>query len=290
MKGPSTLTVGEALTLSTRFLAEKGSPSARLDAQILIAHTLGIRRLDLYLSPERPLSESERDCLRKMLARRGQMEPVAYITGQREFFGLMFKVTADVLIPRPETETVVDAAMAVLAACGADAPKAADIGTGSGAIACTIATRMPDVKICAGDISGRAIAVARENADLLGVSGQINFVESDLFESTAFAGPFDLIVSNPPYIATTEDDMVDESAKRFEPRAALFSGTDGTDCTFRLIDGAFSRLKDGGVLLIEIGSPAQQARVAQKLLEKFNEINEVKDPAGITRGLMAVRT
>lgn len=290
MKGPSTLTVGEALTLSTRFLAEKGSPSARLDSQILTAHVLGIRRLDLYLSPERPLSECERDALRQTLVRRGRMEPVAYITGQKEFFGLMFRVTPDVLIPRPETETIVDAALTRLAACAAGQPLVADIGTGSGAIACAIAGRIPEVRIIAGDISVPALSVARENAALLGVADQIEFHESDLFESPAFAGPFDMIVSNPPYIAETEDEMVDESARRFEPVSALFSGRDGTDCTFRLIDGAASRLKDGGTLIFEIGTPAQQALVAKKLLDNYSKITEVKDPSGIVRGLMAIRT
>jgi release factor glutamine methyltransferase len=290
LNGPETLTVGQALTLCTSFLAKKGSPSARLDAQILTAHVLGLRRLDLYLAPDRPLSPVERDTLRALMVRRGQSEPVAYIVGHREFFGLDFKVTPDVLIPRPETESIVDAALAFLAplpGSSGTAPLVADIGTGSGAIACTLAERDERLRVLASDISAGALAVARENAAALGVGDRIEFVQSDLFASIPTNLSFDLVVSNPPYIGESEAGMVDLPAIRYEPHTALFSGPDGTDVTYRLIEQASAVLRDGGALIVEIGTPAQQALVAARMTGFFETVIEIPDPAGIARGLMA---
>ncbi len=289
MKGPERLNVRDALNLSTDFLNRKGSPSGRLDAQLLIAHVLGVRRLDLYLSPERPLTESERDTLRALLVRRGNSEPIAYLTGRREFFGMDFAVTPDVLIPRPETESIVDAAIAFLTTGGASAtPRAvADIGTGSGAIACTIAARVPGVRVTATDMSAAALAVAGTNAAALGVDERVRFVQVDVLAGIYEPPVFDLIVSNPPYIALSEAAITDDAAKMYEPPGALFSGPDGTDCTFEIIRQAGGRLTTSGALIIETGTPRQNRLVAARLREHFLTVTDVIDPAGTVRGLMA---
>lgn len=289
MKGPENLTVRDALTLSTDFLQKKGSSSARLDAQLLTAHVLRIRRLDLYLSPERPLTAAERDGLRTLLVRRGMSEPVAYLTGHREFFGMDFLVTPDVLIPRPETESIVDAAIAFLTTPdrAGGHPAVADIGTGSGAIACTIAARIPDVSITATDISEGALGVAERNAAVLGVGGRVTFVRADVLTGVTQPEKFDLIVSNPPYIAESEASMTDESARMYEPAGALFSGPDGTGCTFAIIDQAVTRLTTGGALMVEVGTPGQTALVADRLRDSFENVSEIRDPGGVVRGLTA---
>jgi len=277
------------MALSTSFLERKGSESARLDAQLLTAHVLGIRRLDLYLAPDRPLSATERDTLRELVVRRGRSEPVAYLIGHREFFGLEFKVTPAVLIPRPETESIVDAALTFLDGreWTQGHPAVVDVGTGSGAIACTIAHRVPAARVWATDISAPALEVAAHNAADLGVADRIAFVHSDILGSVTTPDRFDLIVSNPPYIAETEVDMVDTAAREFEPRNALFSGADGTTCTFALIGQAADRLAPDGALMIEVGTPAQTALVAARLGKSFQNVGEIRDPGGNIRGLRA---
>ncbi len=292
MNGPENLTVRDVLTLSTDFLERKGSPSARLDAQLLAAHVLKVRRLDLYLSPERPITDLERDSLRALLVRRGNSEPVAYLIGRREFFGMDFLVTPDVLIPRPETESIVDAALAFLSGPGFEGrpAKIADIGTGSGAIACVIATRVPAARIIATDISSSALDVAGRNAVALGVADRITFVCTDILDSVTEPAEFDLIVSNPPYIADSEAGITDAAARLHEPRGALFSGPDGTDCSFKIIEVADRRLAPGGMLIVETGTPRQNGLVAKRLRERLDGVTEVFDPGGNVRGLKASRT
>lgn len=290
MNGPETLTVAQVMNLSSGFLARKGSTSPRLDAQILTAHALGIRRLDLYLAPDRPLSQHERDTLRQFLVRRAAGEPVAYIVGFREFFGLNFRVTPAVLIPRPETEAVVDAALSLLELMtkeGRTCLAVADVGTGSGAIACTMASRKADLKVVASDISQPAIDVAKLNAVALGVANRIEFIKSDVLEGYPEGRSFDLIVSNPPYIADDEAGMVDASAIGFEPGEALFSGAEGTDMTFALVHQSVSRLHPWGGLAVEIGTPAQAARVQERMQAAFKDVSQIVDPSGVLRGFVA---
>jgi len=291
LNGPQNLTVRDVLTLSTDFLERKGSPSARLDAQLLIAHVLGVRRLDLYLSPERPITDHERDTLRALLVRRGNSEPVAYLIGRREFFGMDFHVTPAVLIPRPETESIVDAALVFLSGPEMEGReiRVADIGTGSGAIACAIAARVPAARITATEISPSALDVAAGNAVALGVADRITFVRADILDAVTEPTEFDLIISNPPYIAESEADITDASARLHEPRGALFSGPDGTDCTFELVERAGGRLAQGGMLIIETGTPRQTGLVAERLRERFDNVTEVTDPGGNVRGLKAFR-
>jgi len=285
------ITIGEIVRLSTRYLSERGSPSARLDAEILAATALGIRRLDLYLSPERPVADDERDRLREWVRRRGQSEPVAYITGVREFNGLAFEVGPAVLVPRPETEVVVDAAQAFLAELGDTPAMIVDVGTGSGAIAISIAVRFPSARVWATDVSAAALDVARRNATRHAVDGRITFVECDLLAGLPDGLAADLVVSNPPYIGEPEAATIDRTVLDFEPALALFAGQDGMSVTTRLVDQAATRLRPGGRLVVEVGSTEQRERV-RRLLEAhpaFAGTKALADPAREVRAYMADR-
>ncbi|HOI11202.1 MAG TPA: peptide chain release factor N(5)-glutamine methyltransferase, partial [Myxococcota bacterium] len=260
-----TLTVGEILPLSTRFLKERGSESPRLDAELLAADALGVRRLDLYLAPERPLTPAETDALREAIRRRGRGEPIAYIRGRRDFFGLEIAVSPAVLIPRPETETLVDAAIGWVRDRGVAAPVIVDVGTGSGAIACALAANLPDARIVATDVSTDALAVAARNVATHGLADRVRLVACDLLSGLDDGNAPDLVVSNPPYVAESDRPLMDDGVLRFEPHGALFSGADGTDATFALIDSARARLRPGGALIVEVGTPAQRALVRDRL-------------------------
>ena len=189
-------TLGEVLAASTGYLGQKGSPSPRLDAELLLAHALGVTRVELYTSHDRPLTEPELSEIRELIRRRGRREPVAYITGSRGFRTIELAVDERVLVPRPETELVVERALALLE--GVEAPRVLDVGTGSGAIALSIAAELPGARVTAIDVSPGALAVARANAERLGL--EVEFVEGDLLDGVA-GRSFDAILSNPPYIA-----------------------------------------------------------------------------------------
>ena len=281
------LTVGEILPLSTRFLKERGSGSPRLDAELLTADVLGVRRLDLYLAPERPLTPAETDTLREAVRRRGRGEPIAYIRGRREFFGLELAVTPAVLIPRPETETVVDAALAWLRERGGEAPRIVDAGTGSGAIACALAANLPAARVVATDVSTEALAVAARNVATHGLADRMRLVACNLLDGLEAGDVPDLIISNPPYIAESERPLMDPGVVAFEPPIALFSGAEGTDTTFALIDAARSRLRPGGALVVEVGTPAQRDRVRARMAERIApDVRPLADPAGAIRGFL----
>ncbi|MBP7160040.1 peptide chain release factor N(5)-glutamine methyltransferase [Myxococcota bacterium] len=280
-----TKTVGEILQLSSKYLRDKGSESPRLDAELLIADALKIRRLDLYLSPERPLTVAETDCIREGLRRRAKLEPLAYIRGVREFFGLNFHVTPDTLIPRPETETLVDAAITWISANLAT--KVVDAGTGSGAIACTLAANLPQVHVLATDISKAALDVAARNADALDVTNRISFINCHLLDDIPKAFNPQLIISNPPYIAENERELMDISVLQYEPLGALFSGDEGTDLTFELIERAREILLPGGAFIVETGSPAQRDKVRARLESAFSHnVSPLTDPGGTIRGFL----
>ncbi len=215
----------DVLRLSTTYLGEHGSSSARLDSELLCAQALGIRRLDLYLQFDRPLDERELSAIRELIRRRGKGEPVAYITGTREFYGRPFTVSSDVLIPRPDTETVVERALLALRAVDGRPARVADLGTGSGCIAITLAAEVPGTDVVATDISAAALEVARANAERLDVN--TTFVACSWAD--ALDGDFDLIVSNPPYVTLSELAGVDRDVRDFEPHGALLGGVDGLD-------------------------------------------------------------
>lgn len=257
--------------------------AARRDAELLLMHLLGCDRAWLLTHPEAPLSPEQITLYRQFLARRARHEPIQYITGEQEFFGLNFRVTPDVLIPRPETEHLVEA---LLARVPHDAPlRIADIGTGSGAIAVALAHSLSNAHLTALDNSPAALAVARGNAQRNNVASRIRFVESDLLAAVAGEG-FDAIVSNPPYIAASE--VLEAQVRDFEPASALFAGPTGLEIYQRLIPEAHAALKADGWLLLEIGHSQREA--IHQLLAAWHNVSFVADLQGIPRVACAQRS
>ena len=243
--------VHEAIATARRTLADAGiAPAdAALDAEVLARHALGWDRAALITrGREQPPPEFE-ERFAALIARRAAREPVAYITGVREFWMRDFEVTPAVLIPRPETELIVEA---VLEAARSHAPRAiADVGTGSGCLAVTLAIELPQASIVATDSSASAIDVARRNAERHGVAARVEFRVTDLLGG--IAGPLDLIVSNPPYLSPDVEPILQPEVARHEPRQALYAGADGLDAYRRLLPAAAERLAAGGLLVVEFG-------------------------------------
>jgi release factor glutamine methyltransferase len=253
-------TLAEVLRLSAGYLEEHGSPTPRLDAELLIGHALGLERIELYTNFDRPLGEPELGACRALLDRRGRREPVAYILGRWGFHGLELAVDSRVLVPRPETEVLVERCLAVLDE--RPAARVLDVGTGSGAIALAIKAARPDAVVTAGDVSADALAVAAENAARLGLD--VELVESDLLCGLG-GRRFDLIASNPPYVTDAEMAMLEPEVAQFEPRRALVAGPRGTEVLERLAAEAPDALEPGGWLLVECGAsqaPAVRGMVA----------------------------
>jgi release factor glutamine methyltransferase len=271
-------TLGEVLRLSTGYLEEHGSPTPRLDAELLIGHALGLERIRLYTSFERPLAEPELAAIRALLERRGRREPVAYVLGRWGFHGLDLAVDERVLVPRPETEVLVDRCLVLLR--GREAPHVLDVGTGSGAIALALKAARPDAGVTACDVSDEALQVARANAEALEL--ELELVRSDLLAGLG-GRRFDLIASNPPYVADRDIDGLEPEVARFEPRVALTAGADGLDVLRRLAAAAPSALRPGGWLVCECG--AGQAEAVSELMAAAGAQETAVDPdlAGIDR-------
>ena len=284
---PSRVDIREVVALSTAFLRDCGSDSPRLDAEILAAHALGLRRLDLYLYPDRPLTEPERDRLRGLVRRRAGGEPVAYLTGTRDFHGITLRVSPAVLIPRPETEVLVDACLDFLA--GRTDACIADAGTGSGAVACAIAASHPTVRVVATDMSAEALAVAAGNVAALGLQERVSLVQCDLV--SALGPGLDAVVSNPPYIGERERAGLDRSVRDFEPAIALFSGPYGMEATTRLVEQATTRVRAGGILVVEVGVPDQRDAVERLLRGRgaWMDVTGLRDAGRVVRAFRAVR-
>ena len=245
----------EVLKRATGFLETHGSGSPRLDAELLLAHALGLRRLDLYLQFERPLADDELGPYRDLVARRGKGEPVAYLTGHKEFMKLDFLVTPAVLLPNPDTEVLVQRAVEWGRARGGPI-RVADVGTGSGCIALAVAHYLPEATVSATDIDAAALAVAQDNTSRLGLAGRVHLCQQDLLGE----GPaeFDLICANLPYVADGADLPAEVTA---QPAHALRGGAVGHEVTARLLAQAPSRLLPGGVVLCEI-DPSLVAHLA----------------------------
>jgi release factor glutamine methyltransferase len=281
-------TVLELLSWTTDYFKRAGVESARLDAEVLLAHALESERLRLYIDYEKPVLPAERDAFRELVRRRAQERvPVSLLLGEREFWSLGFKVSGDVLTPRPETETLVEFALSkVTAGAGpsrdANEPiRILDIGTGSGAIAIALAKELPHANVTATDLSEPALQIAAENADCLRQGERIRFVEGDLFEPVA-SERFDLIVSNPPYVARRDEGSLPKELSH-EPELALFGGEDGLDVIRRLVAEAGDHLSPGGWLGIEL-SPEQTETVEQELGRAgFTEVERRFDLAGRPR-------
>lgn len=275
------------LTLKKAIAAAAGrldGADATRDAQLLLLHALGIARTALFTDPDRLLSEEELAVYDAAIARRAAGEPVQYITGQQEFYGLMLKVSPAVLIPRPETELLVEA---VLERLPADREtKIVDVGTGSGAIAIALAYRLPKARVTAVDLSQAALAVARDNAAVHGVTGRVRLLSSDLLAAVA-GEVFDAVVSNPPYVPETDRDSLDRQVREFEPPLALFAGDSGLDVYKRLIPQAFAVLKPGALLAMEIGFGQQDALA--ELLAEWDGVEFLDDLRGIPRVALARR-
>lgn len=273
-------TIGAALSSGATRLDE--SPTARRDAELLLMHVVGRDRAFLLTHPEAQLNSAQSEIYKGWLARRARHEPVQYITGEQEFFGLKFRVNPDVLIPRPETEHLVEA---VLARVERDTPlRIADVGTGSGAIAVALAHALPQAQVTALDISPAALAVARSNAEIHCVSDRIRLLKSDLLEAVT-GERFDMIVSNPPYVA--EDEVLEPQVREYEPASALFAGAEGLDIYRRLIPEAQRAVKPGGWLLLEIGHGQRDALA--KLLAAWDNVSFIADLQGIPRVACAQR-
>jgi release factor glutamine methyltransferase len=254
--------------------------NARRDAELLLLHVTGLTRAELMTHPNRELSESQMSAYRAAIARRARNEPVQYITGTQEFYGRSFAVTPAVLIPRPETEHLVESALALH-----PAPKRIlDIGTGSGILAITLALELPNAIVIATDTSAEALAVARQNAAALGAIDRIHFVESDLFAALADER-FDCIVANPPYVAT--DEVLEPQVRDYEPVTALYAGEDGLALYRRLIPQAFEHLEPGGHLLLEIGHGQRDAVAGLLRAGSFEGIRFIDDLQGIPRVAIA---
>ncbi len=284
-------TIGRLLQWTADYLKQHGSESPRLEAEVLLAQARKCQRIELYTSFADPADEELRTRFRELVRRRAEGMPVAYLVGHREFYSLDFRVTSDVLIPRPETEFLVLTALDLIKQRAAEAPLAvADVGTGSGIVAITVARQVPRAKLTAMDVSPAALAVARDNAERHGVSERVEFVESDLFAAVSAGQAFDLVLSNPPYVSTAEMAKLPREVRAYEPALALAAGEAGTDVIERLIPQAAERLARGGSVLLEI-SPMLQQRVESLLAaeERLELGPTVKDLAGLPRVVQARR-
>lgn len=281
----SRVTVLEVIQRSTEFLARKEVESPRLQVELLLAHVLKMARMKLYLNFDRILSEPELETLRGLVMRRAEREPLQHIVGSTSFCGFEFRVNRDVLIPRPETELLAERAWKFLE--GKENPTVLDFGTGSGCLAITIALKAPAATVHAVDVSAAALVVARENSVRLGAGDRVVFHMSDGFGALPGDLKFDLLVSNPPYIASAEIETLEPEVRDFDPRLALDGGADGLDFYRRLAGEGRSRLKPDARLMIELGA-GQHGDVSRLFTNEGWTVEAVeKDDAGLERILIA---
>ena len=257
-------TIGRLLSWTTEFLGEKGSESPRLDAEVLLAHACDCQRIELYTRFAEEPSDELRSSFRELVKRRAAGTPVAYLVGHREFFSLSFRVTPDVLIPRPETEQIVVRATDL--SKEREIRHVADVGTGSGILAICCALHIANCQVTATDVSQDALQIAVENAASHEVNERIHFLECDLLTAVPSQQRFDLIVSNPPYISIQEMLELDPEVRDHEPHLALDGGKQGTEIIQRLLPQATERLNPGGWLLIEV-SPMNAGSVEDLIRE-----------------------
>jgi release factor glutamine methyltransferase len=280
-------TVLDLLRWTTQHFSERGIETPRLDAECLLAFALGCDRLRLYVDYDKPVEDAERARFRELVRERaGERVPVALLTGQREFWSLALRVTRDVLVPRPDTETLVAAALDCFP--DRDAGIAVlDVGTGSGAVALAIASERPKARVTATDVSPAALAVARENATALQLDDRVRTLEGSLFEPVS-GESFDLVVSNPPYVAERDRATLPPEL-RHEPESALFAGVDGTDVLRAFVAQVGEVIAPGGAVLVEL-DPCQAELVSGWFREGgFVEIGAHRDAAGRQRVVSARR-
>ncbi len=260
-------TLVEVLAATTEHFRAHGIPSPRLDAELLLGHALGLDRVKLYMNFDRPLTEPELTALRPLVRRRAAREPIAYLTGTKGFHAHDFHVAPGTLVPRPDTETLVDLALAWIAESNEnDAPVyVADVGCGTGCIGLTVAAARPRVRLYALDLSDTALATTRQNAEALGLNNRVGVLRSDLLAGIPAGRPLDWVLSNPPYIPSREIDTLAPEVARHEPRLALDGGADGLDVYRRLVPQAAARARCGVILEVGAGqAPAVGAMLARE--------------------------
>ncbi len=284
-------TIQKLLTWVTEYLTQKGVDSPRLSAELLLSHVLGLKRIELYTQYNKVVPQEQLTQLRGLVKRAGEHEPVAYLVGRTEFYSIECEVTPDCLIPRPETELLVQRSIELLRK-RTGPQSVCDLCTGCGIIAVAIAKNVPDVKVMATDISEPALTVAAKNTEKHKLGEKIELRHGDLFEPLVpQLDVFDLIVCNPPYVSAAEYEALDRNVKEYEPRIALYAGPDGLDLYRRIVEKVDQFLKPDGVLLLEIGY--QQGPAVRELLEQtksFSQIRVDKDLQSHDRVVTAMRT
>jgi release factor glutamine methyltransferase len=277
----------DALLEAVEMLERNDVGSPRMNAEVLLMLTLNCDRTFLFGHPERELSEDEETRYASYIRERARGVPSQYITGHQEFWGLDFIVTPAVLIPRPETEHIVEVVkeLAGLMEFSGRRPKLIDVGTGSGAIAIALAKELPAAEVMAVDLSAEALEVTKLNAVRLEVADRVRIAKSDVMAEVERNGSFDFVASNPPYVALSEADKVQDVVKKFEPKMAVFAGEHGFDVIDRLIPQAHEALRPGGYLVMEIGYSMSQATMDR--LADWEDVHAVPDLAGIPRVVVA---
>ncbi len=283
---PQAWTIEAVLRWAADDFRSRGTDSPRLDAELLLAHALGSTRIKLLLESKRPLEPAELGRFRELVRRRRAREPVAYILGYREFYGRTFRVDGRVLIPRPDTETLIDVALHRTRGISLSM-RALDLCTGSGCVAITLARERPTSHVLGTDISDAAIALARENALRLGAYNTA-FATGDLFSAVGAPRPFDVIVANPPYVPSGEIAALAPEIREYEPRGALDGGAEGLALLARVVAGAPSHLARSGVLAVEVGAGEAPAVAGLFARAGFTAIETARDCGRVERVVSGV--
>ena len=280
------LNVIEVVKKTSEFFASKGVESPRLNAELVVGHALGLARMSLYLNFERPVSETELAAIRELVRRRGRREPLQYVIGFTEFAGLRLKTDRRALIPRPETELLVET---VGARCATPPGRVLDLGTGCGAVALALASMFPEASVTAADSSAEALSLAAENARTTGLAERVTLVESYWFERLPAGATYDVVVSNPPYLSPAEVAASEPEVRDHEPMASLVSGADGFEDIGKIIAATPSALARGGMLALETGVAHHALAAASALRAGFTRTESLRDLTGRDRFFLAWR-
>jgi len=292
--GGGAWTVRRLLEWTSGFFTRKDVDAPRLSAELLLAHVLNVPRIKLYTDYERVLGDKDLGAFRALVQRASEQEPIAYLTGKAHFFNLEFEVSPGVLIPRPDTETLVENVLQLARNTpGFESPRVLDLCTGSGCIAAAIAHRLKAAMVTAIDKSDVAVSVARKNVERLGLTDRVSVEHGDLYEPLSRivdAAPFNLIVSNPPYVPTNQMEKLDRNVRDYEPPEALDGGIDGLVLHRQILEGASERLLPGGRIYLEIGyDQGPASKEAASHYPDFDDVRVLKDYAGHDRVLTARR-
>ena len=287
-------TVRRLLEWTSGFFTRKNVDAPRLSAELLLAHVMGVPRIRLYTDYDRPLADEQLAALRALVQRAAEEEPIAYLTGKAHFFNLEFEVSRDVLIPRPDTETLVENVLQLVRnQAGFEAPRVLDLCTGSGCVAAAVAHRLKAATVVATDVSEPAVLLARRNVERLGLADRVTVEQGDLFEPVARLPdplPFDLVLANPPYIPTAQVEKLDRSVRDYEPIGALDGGPDGLSLHRRIFKEAPARLVPGGRVFLEIAfDQGELATQVAAEYPQFEDVRLLKDYGGRDRVLTATR-